>query len=261
MTKSPFPRKRLALIHDLLQSERDAIAIGEDHNFSLDDLATWIAHEPNVRLLTALGKLGDLQAHLLLSRYRLAAETDCYFQMTDAEIATRIAGELGLVPRVEATSEVHARIERRGDPLRFLRGRADRAGRVLAITAGMLWPVRALPPSSELAGLAPRRLTLDSALLALETEDRGEAGRCGWFEVPFDGGWRPLLEVDIAVSGASWDGRSRVVRCAHTIDADGGRTRIEFVQERQDGSLPELDSGPAPLEVSEIEEAIDADLR
>jgi hypothetical protein len=73
MTNPPFPRKSKALVRDLLLSERDAIAIGESHNFTLDDLAAWIDHEPNVRLLAALARLGDLQAQLLLSRYRLAA--------------------------------------------------------------------------------------------------------------------------------------------------------------------------------------------
>jgi len=184
------------------------------------------------------------------SRRHLASQEDCYYHMTDAEIATRIAGELAIAARIEATSDVHERVERRGDPLRLLRRCADRAGRVLAIAADTMWFVRALPPSIELTGSAPRGLTLEDDLLGFATEDRGAAGRCGRFDVPLDGGWRPLLEVDIAATEASWNGRSRVVRCVHTIAADGARTRVEFVQERADGSLPVLDSGPDMGEVS-----------
>ncbi|MFW6060170.1 MAG: hypothetical protein ACODAQ_08305 [Phycisphaeraceae bacterium] len=64
-------RRRAALIRDLFNASHDVIALAEMHGLSPDALATWAGEGNNQRCLRGLCTLADLQAQLLLSRYRL----------------------------------------------------------------------------------------------------------------------------------------------------------------------------------------------
>jgi hypothetical protein len=168
-----------------------------------------------------------------MRRRRMASDRYCdrYYQMSDAEIAARIARELGLVARVEATREVHRRIERRGDPLRFLRQRALEEGCELGVSGGALYFVRRL---SRLAG-AGRVLRLGEGVVGFEVEDRGERGTRGEVEIQGDPGWQPLLGLDLRGAGPPWDGAYLVIRCRHQLDGSGYVTVLEFARENGNG--------------------------
>jgi len=162
---------------------------------------------------------------------RALRASDTYFQSSDAEIAARIASELGLEPRVERTRVVHERLERRGDPLCFLRARAREIDYELAVSGGRLWFGRRLPSVEEISPrLALRRVRPRDGVLSLEIEDRGALGRGGELRLRRDDTWRPLDAFELAGFGTSWDGTYRVIRCAHARDETGARTAVTFLE-------------------------------
>ncbi|MBN1443536.1 MAG: hypothetical protein JXA90_12570 [Planctomycetes bacterium] len=161
-------------------------------------------------------------------RGRSAQET--YFELTDSEIAERIAADLDLRAHVEPTREVHRRLERRGDPLRFLRRRARSIGYELAVAGGTLYFCREVPAVER----APLRIDPAGGWLALDVEERGAAGRGGALEMSAAFCLRPLLPLDLAGFGPAWDGRYRVVRARHHAGTPGARSRIEFLEQGTD---------------------------
>lgn len=73
MSKKLNSQERRALIADIVSSLHDPIELSQSHGLSLDDLALWIANPQNQRALSGICVLSDLQAQVLLSRYRLHA--------------------------------------------------------------------------------------------------------------------------------------------------------------------------------------------
>jgi phage protein D len=183
--------------------------------------------------LDGLARRWFVTAHAAYEARRRMKPRDCYYHESDAEIARRIASELGLEPRVEATHEVHARLERDMEPLRFLRGRARLLGFDLAVSAGALYFASAVPPLET----PPLRLDLDSGLIRFEAERRGAAGRGGRFEVAGGPAWRPLCELEVRGLGEAWEGRYRVVRSRHHLSAAGYTTCVDFLEQRLDYEL------------------------
>lgn len=161
------------------------------------------------------------------SRRRLSPR-DRYVSLTDAEIAARIAGELGLAPCVERTTEVHAELERHEDPLVFLRGRARRIGFQLGVTSGRLCFARSLPARGEIHRL--ERGLLVSRLVELRLGDRPTRG--GAVEVAGDARLRPLVRLEVAGEAGLI-----AVRTLHRLDADGYRSRVEFLETGADLAL------------------------
>jgi hypothetical protein len=159
---------------------------------------------------------------------RAARPRERYYQVTDAELAGRIASELELVAVVDPESEVHAWVDREGDPLHFLRGRARRAGRHFGVSGGKLFFTRAVPPPPDAtAVIGP----LD--LVALEVWAGGAGGRGGKLEAAGDADWQPLRQFQLRGAG-EMDGGYRAVRCAHVLDGSGCRTVVEFLEEGLD---------------------------
>jgi hypothetical protein len=176
------------------------------------------------------GTRASLVAYAAYESCRRRQGYDCYYQMSDSEIASRIAGELGLTPHVETTPVVHGRLERRGDPLCFLRARARRVGFELAVSDDVLYFTRRLP----LVRSPPKLVRVGEGIVNLEIEERGPQGRAGELRVLGDPIWRPLLEVDIRGAGSLGDGVYRVIRCRHHLDAGGYDTVIQFQEEGVD---------------------------
>ena len=172
----------------------------------------------------ARGRRRCVVAYAAYHYLRAARRREMYYQVTDAEIAHRIASELELVPVVEPVSEVHASVERDGDPLLFLRRRARRSGRHFGVSGGRLYFTQALPDAGE-----PLALDGTRDLLALEVWRRRGAERGGVLETAGDPRWRPLRPFTLDGTGAA-DGRFRAVRCAHRVDASGYRSEVEFLE-------------------------------
>lgn len=181
-----------------------------------------------------LGRRWLVVAYAEYERFRVEASPATYFQTTDSEIATRIAAELGLRPRVERTLEVFPRLERREDPLRFLRRRARDIGFEFAVAEGELHFASTVPLSDD---RAPLRVDCRSDLLALDVEDRGLLGRGGSLRVSGDPAWRPLVSFDVDGYGPAWDARYRVVRCRHYLSGSGYRCLVHFLEEGLDFAL------------------------
>jgi hypothetical protein len=148
-----------------------------------------------------------------------------YFEATDGEIASDVATRLGLVARVDPTAEVWRRALVEGDPLRDLRRRARARGFHLAVADGRLHFAADIPS-------APTALRLGSrgGILALEIVDRAGRGRGGCIEVVGDPRLRPLAGIELSGVDPRTDGRYRVVRAVHRIDAEGYIARVEILE-------------------------------
>ncbi|GAB4194768.1 MAG: hypothetical protein Kow00105_08990 [Phycisphaeraceae bacterium] len=70
--------KRSELINDLIHAEFDLTVIQSKYGLTPDTLAQWVQDETNLRCLTGLCLLADLQTQILLSRYRLIAAGKLY---------------------------------------------------------------------------------------------------------------------------------------------------------------------------------------
>ena len=73
MSKKTNDKARDGLITDIVAALHDPTELSKAHNLSLDDLAVWISDPINRRALHGVCVLSDLQAQVLLSRYRLHA--------------------------------------------------------------------------------------------------------------------------------------------------------------------------------------------
>ncbi len=166
---------------------------------------------------------------------RRARTTACYYQVTDSEVASQLAGELELAPVVEATSEIHPRVVVRGDPFAFLRAAADRCGYRLAVAAGRLYFVRELPILTRV-----RQPSFEREVLSCEWSLSRNGGRRGKIEVLGDGRWRPLAGFHLQAVRGIEAGHYRVDRALHSFGLDGYRTELE-VSER-DTRLPHVDA-------------------
>lgn len=62
-----------ALLRDLLDARGDLGTLASAHSITLCDLAQWASDENNFHLLDGICRLADMQAQVLMSRYRLAA--------------------------------------------------------------------------------------------------------------------------------------------------------------------------------------------
>ena len=70
----PFgPRRREALVRDILTAEHDLVTLLSTHDLEPRQVADWIAETDNRQLLLRLCALADIQTQLLLSRYRAVA--------------------------------------------------------------------------------------------------------------------------------------------------------------------------------------------
>jgi hypothetical protein len=176
--------------------------------------------------------------HLVLVAYahfhslRAARSRARYDQVTDSDVARRIASELELAAVVDRASRVHAALVRDEDSLVFLRRRARASGFHLAVTAGRLFFTRDVPEEGETASVRA------GGCLDLEVvdpsggEEQGRRG--GGMELPGDGRWRPLVPFELRGLAPRADGRYRVVRSLHRLDAEGYRTRVEFLEDGLD---------------------------
>lgn len=152
-----------------------------------------------------------------------------HHHVSDSELATRIALELGLRPEVEATPEIHERIEINGDPLRFLRERARAIGFELAIAEDVLHFRSALEPTKGPAiRIEARRDILE---VELEERLRGRGGRIVFRGRPRV---RPLDAVEIAGLGPGRDGRYAALRCRHRYEEGRWTNEVEFLERGAD---------------------------
>jgi len=176
-----------------------------------------------------------------------------YFQVTDSEVAARIADALGLEARIEATSRVHARLLRRGDPLEFLRERARCSGLVLGIREGLIHFTRKLPGTGGAVLPDPSRtgssrigsfeLGPHSPVRSLRVS-RWAEGRTGIIALGEDPGISPLDRLRLLGLGSDYDGHYRVARVR--IDSEPGQTACEvfWLDEGMDPALARMENAP-----------------
>ena len=156
--------------------------------------------------------------------------------MTDSEVARRIAAALDLVAVVEPTLEVTPILERRGDPLRFLRRLADARGAELAITRGRLFFAPEVAPLAHVVfspstGGHGESFAGDPTELSIERVLGARAvGRKGRLTVSGNASLRPLISCTLAEVDATVDGRYRVVRCHHRMRATTYSTEVRFLE-------------------------------
>jgi hypothetical protein len=67
------PRRRAAFSRDLIDARDDLVALLDRHGVSLGDVRDWLEQTDDADALRAVVELADLQAQLMLSRYRLTA--------------------------------------------------------------------------------------------------------------------------------------------------------------------------------------------
>ncbi|HLU50214.1 MAG TPA: hypothetical protein VK116_19090 [Planctomycetota bacterium] len=144
-----------------------------------------------------------------------------HFEVTDSELATRIALALGLKPAVEPTIDVHERISIEGDPLVFLRTRARAHGFELAVASGTLHF------AGEIAGAGGRveRIVAGRDAMEIELEERVR-GRYARVVVRGRPRFEPLGTVELSGFGGRRDGRFRVLRVRSRFA--GGRFMSEL---------------------------------
>lgn len=85
MGKQIDEERRRRLIQDIIDAQRDPVALGSEYGLSPDDLAAWVCEPANQRVLGGLCVLADLQTQILLSRYRLLAAGRLIKLATDEE--------------------------------------------------------------------------------------------------------------------------------------------------------------------------------
>lgn len=73
MSRKLNSKDRRDLIADIVSALHGPIELSQTHDLSLEDLALWVADPKNQRTLSGICVLSDLQAQVLLSRYRLHA--------------------------------------------------------------------------------------------------------------------------------------------------------------------------------------------
>lgn len=168
--------------------------------------------------------------------YRRLLTGGWLYQLTDAELARRLAGDIGLVPVVDKTKTIHARVRVAGDALALLRERAKRCGYKMGVTAGKLlfcrsWPLRA----------PPKEMEHGCDVLGLECRSRGNR-KFGTFTVVGGGAWQPLSTFRIHDLAESLPRGGYVTRALHLLDTNGYRTRVQFREpEPQDAMVAQIE--------------------
>ncbi len=179
----------------------------------------------------ARGRTLTLVAYADYHRLRGLVPPERWRQATDSEAAEWVASALELVAAVERTDRVHAFLDFEGDPLQFLRRRARACGFQLAVTAGRLYFARSLPSLGD-----PLLLAAGRDLIGIETAETS-TGRGGFLDARGDPRWRPLVSFEVKGLDGRAGRRYRSVRTFHTLDRDGYRTRVEFVEGDLDYAL------------------------
>ena len=181
-----------------------------------------------VRFAPAEGPVVEIEARAgWHERARELAAEEEYREMTDSEVAARIADRLGLAASIESTSEVHRRIRRRGDPLGFLieRGRASR--RLAAVAGGTLHFSSALPrgPIEEVGPSTP--------VLAYRAE-QWPGGRGGSVVLAGLAVVSPLDRLQLPELGPACEGLLRVHRVGIRLDPLDFSVEVSWVEEGLD---------------------------
>ncbi len=174
-----------------------------------------------------------------IGRARALPLEEEYREVTDAEVAARIADALGLAGRIDPTPEVHRRLERRGDPLAFLLGRARAAGRLAGIAAGGLHFSARLP-----AG-AVHEVGPHVPVLAFRASERA-GGRSGTVVLAGDPGVSPLDRLRLPGLGPASGGVLRVSRVRIRMGPLGFSVEVSWVEEGADLALAGEDGGWDP---------------
>jgi hypothetical protein len=185
------------------------------------------------------GRCVSVVAYSSYHELRRRHGTQVHYQVTDAELAARLAAYLGLVPVVDGTVPIHPRVVVEGDPLAFLRGRARACGFHLAVTSGKLYFTKDIPRSEEFIALAAGREILDVEVLeqgGVLARAAGPVRRGGRLEVPGSPRWRPLAGFKLEGLASGMDGRYLVMRALHRVGARGYVTAVEFLEEGLDVS-------------------------
>ncbi|MBI4585643.1 MAG: hypothetical protein HY717_16655 [Planctomycetes bacterium] len=155
-------------------------------------------------------------------RFHLEAAPAEYYQRTPAEVAEQIAGELGLEAVVDAGGAVLPHLQRAGEPLRFLKELARRAGYGLAIAGERLYFKK------DLSGIGrPHLLSPASGAAYLEIEQRRGGRRRGLVSLPRLALVRPLDLLRLRGFEPRSDGDYRAVRCRLRGGAAGWQTDLE----------------------------------
>ena len=94
MTVRINPKKRSALIHDLIHADFDLTTVQSKYGLTPDGLSQWVKEETNYRCLTGLCTLADIQTQILLSRYRLIAAGKLYELATKEHDDTKSAQDI-----------------------------------------------------------------------------------------------------------------------------------------------------------------------
>lgn len=147
-----------------------------------------------------------------------------HYQVTDGELARRLAGELELVPVVDPTEAIHSRMDV-GDRLAALRAAAARSGSHLAVTGGRLYFVRDLPVLEEV-----RPPDLRREVLSCQWRCSRIGERRGTIEVLGSGRWRPLVGFRLRGAPGVEDGHYRVDSVVHSLGLDGFRSELEVTE-------------------------------
>ncbi|MEM9251269.1 MAG: hypothetical protein AAGB29_02870 [Planctomycetota bacterium] len=71
--KKPTPERRQALARDLLDGQADLLTLLDRHGLDPEQVRDWMADTADTESLRSLVQLADLQAQLMLSRFRLSA--------------------------------------------------------------------------------------------------------------------------------------------------------------------------------------------
>jgi hypothetical protein len=222
------------------QSERPqsiASAAGEE-------VILWVGAEERFhgrveRIETSFGPGGRSAGFLARSEWleraeRLPLEEE-YREVTEAEVAARIADALGLEGRIEEAGQVRELLIRRGDPIEFLCRLAGATGRFVAVAAGCLHFASKLP-AARLHEIGPEHRLV--SFQAISSAD----GLSGSITIDGDPGIRPLdrfllpdaLGADLPgrpqLSGTP-SGALRATRVRLVIGGGGIVTEVTFASE------------------------------
>ena len=146
-----------------------------------------------------------------------------YYQLTDSELAQRLAVALQLVPIVDPTTTVRRCVEVSGDPLSALRQVAAVCAFELAVTDSKLFFVRSLPRTSHVAVVDFR-----TEVASLEWTCRRDDLVRGNLRFVGERDWRPLSHFRLHGLPRRDDRIWRVERVMHFLDREGYRTHLEF---------------------------------
>ena len=73
MTQANEPERPRSLIEDLIAAQHDLLSLAREHGLDFQALSAWANDPANAACLRGLCLLADMQAQLLVSRYRVHA--------------------------------------------------------------------------------------------------------------------------------------------------------------------------------------------